>query len=476
MTRRVIGCWLLMAATCAAEPARPNIVIFLADDLGWKDCSVNGGADARTPNIDRLAAQGMTLTRAFVASPSCAPSRAALLTSLDPMRTGAMLNHTRPRPSARRWPAYFHDLGYEVAAFGKVAHYGFVRDDGFDHASHFSYHQDDCVEAAIEWLKRRPAGKPLCLMVGTNWPHVPWPTDESALGRVSIPPTHVDTPETRSARARYLAAVANADRDLGLMLDATRAVFGDDALFLFTSDHGAQLPFGKWNLYDAGVRTPVIAAWPGRIKPGSTSDALVSWIDLLPTCLEAAGGEPPPSGPSDGQVSGRSFLPVLRGETDQHRDRIFLTHSGDGGMNQYPMRAVRRPQWKYIRNLNPAGEFHTHIDKAAAGDGRSYWDTWVAKAKHDPTAAATVRRYYVRPAEELYDVIADPWEQKNLAADPVHAGVLAELRADLDAWMAETGDKGMATERLLRDSRTAEPKGKAGKKAAKKAARAGDSQ
>ena len=400
--------------------------------------------------MDRLAAAGMKFTHAFVASPSCAPSRAALLTGLDPIRNGAMLNHSRPRAGLKTWPAYFHDLGYEVAAIGKTAHYDQVTRYGFDHVSHYRYHQDDCVEAAVAWLSRRWSDRPLCLIVGTNWPHVPWPEetpdDPSAL---ALPPTFVDTPATRRAFAQYAAAVARADRDLGLVYDAARRHLGADALFLFTSDHGAQLPFGKWDGYDAGIRTPMIVAWPGRVKPGTVAEAMVSWVDILPTCLEAAGGEPPKG------ISGRSFLDVLLGKRDVHRDEVFVTHSGDGDMNRYPFRALRTRRWKYIRNLDPSGEHHTHVDKGPRdSDGRAYWDTWVVAAKTDPAAAAIVRRYFRRPPEELYDPEADPWELRNLASEPDHAATLARLRGRLDAWMNEQGDEGLATERALRDPRT----------------------
>jgi N-sulfoglucosamine sulfohydrolase len=115
---------------------------------------------------------------------------------------------------------------------------------------------------------------------------------------------------------------------------------------------------------------------------------VASWVDLLPTCPEAAGGKPPES------FSGRSFLPVLRGGNGRHRDKVFVTHSGDGDMNRYPLRAVRTRDWKYVRNLDPDAEHHTHVDKAAAGDGHDYWDSWVEKAKTD---AAVVRRYHTRP-------------------------------------------------------------------------------
>lgn len=437
---------LVLTAGQGFAADRPHVVLFLADDLGWADCSPHGATDTRTPNMARLAAAGMTFSHAFVASPSCAPSRAALLTGLTPLRNGAMLNHARPRADVKKWPAYFRDLGYEVAAIGKVAHYAQVRDYGFDHASHFNYHQDECVAEAVRWLGARTSDKPLCLIVGTNWPHVPWPK-ETDVQTVALPPTLVDTPETRLARAKYAAAVANADRDLGLVSDAARKHLGDGTLFLFTSDHGSQFPFGKWNCTDAGIRTPLIVAWPGQVKPGTTTDALVSWLDLLPTCLEAAGGKAPEG------INGRSFLPVLRGEKTAHRDRVFATHSGDGSFNVYPIRAVRTKDWKYVRNLDPDAEHHTHVDKAAGGDGRDYWDSWAEKAKTDPAAAAVVRRYHTRPAEELYDLRADPWELTNLAADPAHAATIKSLRADLDAWMKAQGDQGLKTERSLPDPR-----------------------
>jgi uncharacterized sulfatase len=222
------------------------------------------------------------------------------------MRNGAMLNHSRPRAGVRHWPAYFRALGYLVAAIGKVSHYGHVKGLGFDHASHFNYHQDDCVEAAVKWLAGRKSGGPVCLLIGTNWPHVPWPKEGGPdPDKLTLPPTLVDTAQTRRAFSRYLAGVANADRDLGLILDAVRKHLGENVLFVFTSDHGSQFPFGKWNCYDAGVRTPLLVFWPGRVAPRSTSDALVSWVDLLPTCLEAAGGRPPAGldGRSAGQES-----------------------------------------------------------------------------------------------------------------------------------------------------------------------------
>ncbi len=450
---RSVVFWSLWASLLAFGPIqedgparRPDIVLFLADDLGWADCSIYGGKDVATPNMERLARDGMTFTNAFVASPSCAPSRAALLTGLYPMRNGAMLNQTRPHEGIKLWPAYFQELGYEVAAIGKTAHYAQVTGYGFDHISNYTYHDDKCVEAAVDWLGRRRSSKPLCLIVGTNWPHVPWPPKPAlAPADVSLPPNLVDTPATRQARTRYAHAVANADRDLGLVYDAVRKSLKGNPLFLFSSDHGSQFPFGKWNNYDAGLRTPLIVAQPGRIKPGSKSDALVSWVDILPTCLEVARGSAPAN------VSGRSFLGVLHGESERHRDKVFASHSGDGSMNRYPIRSVRTGEWKYIRNLDPMSEHHTHVDKASGGDGRDYFSSWVERAQSDPAAAAIVARYHHRPAEELYHLGTDPWERHNLAAEPRQSAALINLRGELESWMKGQGDQGMATElHLLR--------------------------
>ncbi len=442
--------WAVVAI--AAEKSSPNIVVFIADDHGYLDSSVAGGEQFHTPALERLAHDGMTLTHAFAASPSCAPSRAALLTGLMPTRNGSMLNHQPPRADVKKLPAYLQELGYEVVAIGKVAHYKQVRDYGFDFTSHDAFHDDQCIDAAIDYLQKRKSDKPLCLLVGTNWPHVPWPEanndsaadreSESVKGSVAFipPPTHVDTPATRHWRARYAAAVNRFDHDLALVYDEAYKRLGQNTLFIEFSDHGAQWPFGKWNLYDAGTRTNLFAVWPGVIKPGSRSPALVSLVDVLPTIIEAAAGVPPTD------IDGRSLLSLLTGRETNFRDAICTTHSGDGKMNEYPIRSIRTARWKYIRNLRPDAEHHTHIDLGKPVDGSEYWASWVARAKTDPAAAAIVVRYHHRPAEELYDLAADPNEQNNLAIDPKNLQILTELRTSLDKWMHDQSDLGLVTE------------------------------
>jgi len=431
---------LLACLCCVAAEIHPppDLVIFLTDDHSQLD-GTPYGSTLRTPNMQRLADAGMTFTRAFVASPSCAPSRAALLTGLMPARNGAEPNHAKPRPEIKKWPAYFQELGYEVVAFGKVSHYKHTADYGFDHFAHDTFHDPEGVPAAVRWLRNRPRAKarPLCIFVGSNWPHVPWPTNTAGYNpaALTLPAGSVDTPATRQWRARYAAAVTRADEELGLIYDTARETLGPQTLLLFSSDHGAQWPFAKWNLYDAGIRVPLIIAWPGVVRPKSRSEAMVSWVDFLPTLIEVAGGIVPTN------LDGRSFAGVLSGKTSQHRDRIFSTHSGDGRFNIYPMRSVRSDEWKYILNLHPEFAFTTHIDLPVNLGQRAYFATWEAAATTNAHAAAIVKRYHARPVEELYDLTADPYELHNLASDPSQSGRLREMRAELEAWMRDQGDQ-----------------------------------
>ena len=427
----------LSAVLCAASTSgKPNLVVFLSDDHGAIDNAPYGAGDMRTPNMARLASAGLLFEQAFVNSPACAPSRATLLTGLYPARHGAEANHAKPHAALRKLPSFLQALGYEVVAFGKVSHYRYTKDYGFDHFAHDTFHDHAAIPAAIEFLEQRTSDKPLCIFVGSNWPHVPWPVDQTMYSpdEVLLPPTFVNTPETLVERSLYYAAVENMDEELGQVYDAARSKFGDDMFFLHTSDHGLQMPFGKWNLYDAGVRTPMIAVWPNVIDAGTRTDAMVQWMDILPTLVDVAGGTPPRN------IDGRSFEPVLRGETDVHRTVIYTTHSGDRDFNVFPMRSVRTADWKYIRNLHPEFQFASHINRGGPRSGQRYWPSWIDAATNDDEAMDIVDSYRRRPAEELYFVANDRHEQHNLATDPRFSDRLAAMRTLVDKWLEQTKD------------------------------------
>ena len=429
-----------LAAQDAATVSRPNMVIFLADDLGYGDVSINGNNNVRTPSLERLASQGMTFDRAFVPSPACAPARAAMLTSLMPARNGAEANHDRVNTAIRKLPSYLQELGYEVVAFGKVAHYQQTGPYGFDYYANDTFHDHKGIPAAVEWLKARKDKRPLAMFVGSNWPHVPWPrtTEGYEPNGIELPPKTIDTPITRDARARFLAAVTRMDQDLAATMDAVDSVLGEDTFVLYSADHGTQWPFGKWNLYDTGTRVPMVVRWNGQVEAGVRTDAMVSWIDILPTMVQLAGGKPPEC------VDGMSFSSLFGvGQGPAGRTEIFTTHNNDGRVNVYPMRSIRTDRWKYIRNLHPDWTYTTHIDlKVMRTDSGAYFPSWRKSAESDPAAKAIVDSYYKRPAEELYDLLADPDEKVNLAGDPRYAGTLRELRAKLESWRKAQGDSG----------------------------------
>ncbi len=428
-------------AADAPPPPRPTVVLFIADDMSVKDSSAYGNTQIPAPNMAALAHDGLTFDHAYATSPTCAPSRAALLTGCYNLRNGAMFNQQPPHAEIRKWPSYFHDLGYEVVAIGKVAHYAQVTTYGFDYAGFYGYHQDVCIDKAVQWIAARHSDKPLCILVGTNFPHVPWPKKGNLPpDQVELPARIADTVPTREARTRYTAAVSRADRDLGDVRAAVKAHLPEGTLFLFSADQGSQWPFAKWTLYDAGLHVPLIVAWPGHVTPGRRTPAMVSWVDVMPTLLAAAGADPK----ATADLDGRSFLPALLGPTDVARDRVFASHSGDGNVNFYPSRSVLLGHWKLIRNLDPKAEFHTHIDLFPGDTG--YWPSWTAAAPTDPAIAKLVDQYLHRPAEELYDQSADPDELHDLAADPAHATDLARCRSALDEWMTANHDKGIASD------------------------------
>ena len=424
-----------LSAVLAAD--QPNIVVYLSDDHSQFDSSLYGNDNISTPNFEKLAAEGITFTHAFVASPSCAPSRAAMLTGLMPARNGAEANHTKPGKGTHCLVQDLQSAGYEVATFGKVAHGKFANDFGFDHIG--TGRRIEVLRKEVEqFLEARTTDKPLCLFVGTTNPHVPWPKESSFdPAEVEFPPHHLDTPATRAHRAAYYQEIKDLDEFLGELRVMAARQLGEETLFIHSSDHGSQWPFGKWNLYDYGTRVPFIAAWPGVIKLGVTSDAMISWIDLLPTLIDVVGGSVPEG------IDGRSFAGVLRGRRTAHRDRIFTTHTGDGRMNIYPIRSVRSREWKLIHNLHPEFAFTNHSDLHRKPLAGAYWTEWANLAKTDGRARKIVDRYYRRPEFELYHVATDKWEQINLTADPTHAKKLAELKRLLAEWMEQQGDQGL---------------------------------
>jgi len=427
---------------------KPNILLIVADDQTWCDNGCYGNPDVKTPHIDRLASEGMRFTHCFTATAMCAPTRQQLYTGLFPVRNGAYPNHSRVYDGTRSMVHHLRALGYRVGIVGKH-HFGPRESFPFENVS----------AKQVPAFLGRDADEPFCLVYCSHSPHLPWTAGDASAydpAKLTLPPYMVDTPQTREALAKYYAEITDFDREVGeCMAHLADAGAEQNTIFLYTSEQGAQFPHGKWTCYDVGLRTALVVRWPGRVRPGSTTDAMVQYVDVVPTLIEAAGGDPQridtgcPDARGDRGFDGRSFLGVLLGKAKAHRDVVFGAHTTRGiiaGSDCYPVRSVRSDRYKYIRNLNHETAFHNVL----IAHDKLYWPSWVEKAKTDATARRLVETYQHRPAEELYDVRQDPWELENLADKTALADVKADLARRLDAWMAQQGDQGNATEMKAR--------------------------
>ena len=426
----------------------PNIVVMIADDLSYDDIGCWGNPDVKTPNIDKLASQGMRLTRDYTPAPVCSPLRQALYTGLFPVKSGAYPNHAIVNPGVKSLPFYMKPLGYRVGLVGK-RHFGPPENFPFEYPAKgdtaIEENNEDSQKPldydAAEQFMSRDKTQPYCLILAAHEPHSPWNKGDASVydqDKLKLHPYLVDTPITRRALAHYYGEVTYLDDQVGRVMQAIeRTGQADNTLFVFLSEQGSEMPHGKWTLYDVGIRSATIARWPAKIKAGSTSDALCQYVDFLPTFIQMAGGKAPSN------LDGRSILDVLAGKTNHARDYVFAEETSRGimrGPEAYGIRAVADQRWKYILNLNSDATFtNTEVHTPL-------FQSWIKKAQTDAFAREQVERYQHRPPVELYDLQNDPYEMKNLADEPEQKSNLSRLRTVLDGWMKEQGDEGVKTE------------------------------
>ncbi|MBO9566018.1 MAG: sulfatase [Niastella sp.] len=440
---------LTVGSVCAAPVLyaqdKPNIIIFLADDLNQQDIGAYGNKQVRTPNMDLLAAEGMRFTKAYAASPMCTPSRSAMFTGLYPFRNGAQMNHFTVHAGTKSLPHYLQAAGYRVVISGKI-HMAPLANFPFEHIGK-EFGQYEPVENrldrkketvnAIESHFRSAAAQPLCLVVAPWVPHVPWfPNKDFDPAKLDLPGYLADTKETRQALAAYYQSIGEADKMLGEVMSAVdRAGKKNNTVFIFLSDQGAQFPGAKWTVYDQGLRVPLIVRWPGKTKKGSLSDALLSLVDITPTLIDIAGGNKVDS------LDGRSFREVLTGKTTKHSDYVFAETSMEPHFwyNYVPARTVIAADgFHYIKNYHPGLRFITHIDNVERNE--FYFDSWLEKATADAKAKFLIDRYSYRPPLELYNLNTDRVSFRNLADTPAYSDKLRVMQALLEKELARQGE------------------------------------
>ncbi len=463
MKRRMIPFAVaLIAASCAA--VKPNLVFMISDDCTHRDIGCYGG-QAYTPNIDQLAGEGMRFTRCFQTAPMCSPTRHSIYTGQYPVKSGAYPNHTQVNPGVKSIVRYLGDLGYRVAQSGKT-HVGPKEVFAWEKIPGSNNPEFDKVDAFLADCKK--GDQPFCLLLCSNEPHAPWNKGDASrypADKVKLPPYFVDTPATRDGFSRYLAEITYFDGQVGEAVNLLKKHgFDQNTLVVVTSEQGNSFPFAKWTCYDSGLQTALIARWPGKIKPGSVNPAMIEYVDILPTFVEAAGGKPDPS------IDGQSLLPVFAGK-QEHKQFVYgemTTRGINQGSDYFGIRSVRSDRFKYIWNFTPEMEF-----KNACTESPEF-KSWEAKAAAgDEKAKELVKKYLFRPGIELYDVVNDPLEMNNLAGNPEYAEVAKQLRAELERWMAHCGDQGQVTEmaaleHMPRHADEEDEDGKKGKKGAKK--------
>lgn len=440
---RLAGWGVLLGLASSAGTAfgeeKPNFVFINADDLTFRELGCYGG-QAKTPNIDRLATEGMRFTRCFQAAPMCSPTRHNIYTGLYPVKSGAYPNHTFAKEGTKSICHYLGDLGYRIALSGKTHIAPRETVFPFEYSGKGGNPDMGAIDRLMEESKK--TGTPFCLFACSNEPHTPWNKGDASVyppEKIELPPYHVDTPQTREAWSRYLAEITYYDSQVGEILDLLDAHgLSDTTMVVVTTEQGNSMPFAKWTLYDAGLQTALIVRWAGQVEAGSVTDAMVEYVDVVPTFVEAAGGKPIPV------LDGKSLLPVLRGETDTHKKFVYGIQTSRGTINapeHFGIRSVRSEKYKLIVNLTPETTFTNACTRSPE------FKSWVAKAQAgDADAAEKVRRYQHRPPVELYDLSADPFEWNNLAEEPALAETVDRLRSRLDAWMKSQGDEGQATE------------------------------
>lgn len=442
---------LFILAACQAHAAQPNIVLMIADDCTYLDMEVYGG-QAKTPHLNKFAKEGMQFSRCFQAAPMCSPTRHNLYTGIYPVKSGAWPNHTRVYDGTKSIAHYLKDAGYRVALSGKThiapkESFPFEYDDQFKKADPTSPNPYPKLDKLI--TESKAANKPFCIMACSNEPHTPYDKgDATAYPPVSLtlPPTWVDTPETRDSYSKYLAEISYFDTQCGTLLqlldkhDAT-----SNTLVIILSEQGSGFPFAKWTCFELGLTSGMLARWPGKITPETHSDALVEYVDITPTFLEAAHLTTPDT------MDGNSFLPVLLGKRHEHKRYTYGLHTTRGinsGSDAYGVRSCGTKRYRYIRNLHPDTLFKNVVTRPG-GDKADFWISWTARAESGVVhAKAMTSKYQHRPAEELYDVQTDPHCLTNLIAKPELTDMKAELSTKLDQWMKAQGDLGHETEML----------------------------
>ena len=429
----------------------PNIVWISNEDMGQR-LAVYGDATARTPVLDRLAKESVRYTHAFTTAPVCAPSRAAIITGMYQTAIGAQHMRTTedrvpelPGPYlavppfyVKAFPEYLRAAGYYTTNRAKT-----------DYQFGVPFTIWDDLGNSAHWRNRPDKSQPFFSVFNLVVTHESqiFPSSPARQGKplvtdpakLQVPPYYPDTPVVRQELARMYDNIADMDAQVGAILKQLEDDgLADDTIVFYWSDHGDGVPRAKRSLYDSGLRVPLMIRWPkslgSTMTPGSVRDELVSFVDLAPTVLALAGVVIP------SHLPGRVLVGPQATAAPEYvfgaRDRMDIEYD--------MMRSARDGRFLYIRNFSPELPYAGHIIYRNQSGIMQEWFRLQAERKLTGSAALWMRAQ--RPAEELYDTQLDPYQVRDLSAEPKHRPTLARMRGAVTAWMARTGDQGLINE------------------------------
>ncbi|VAW12813.1 Sulfatase [hydrothermal vent metagenome] len=426
----VVAFFLITSCTSKKTGDKPNFIIFIADDAAWDDAGCYGNQGIRTPNIDKLAAEGIKFNSAFLTTSSCSPSRCSILTGLYPHNTGAGELHM-PLPSDKLlFPGELQKAGYYTVSAGKW-HLGPERAE-FD-----SIYQKRGPSGCEDWVRsvqNRPKDKPFFMWLASIDPHrtyepniIPEPHSPED---VVVPPFLPDNDSTRKDLSMYYDEIARLDSYIGKVMAVLKEQGVDkNTMVIYMTDNGRPFPSCKTRLLDSGIKTPFVVRWPEKIKSGIETNSLISSVDIAPTICELAGVELPEV------FQGVSFAPVLTDTNFVSRNYVVAEHNWHD--YQAHERSIRTDKFLYIRNAFP------ELNASPPADAVSSitYQEMIRLEKSGGLDKYQLDCFITpRSTEELYDVVNDRFQFNNLAGDPDYREQLIDMRDLLNKWIVETND------------------------------------
>jgi len=420
--------------SCSKRSGRPNIIWITSEDNGpFLGCY--GDDFATTPNLDRLASEGILYENAFANAAVCAPARSTIISGMynSSMGTHHMRSQNAIPEFIRFLPEYLMEAGY-YCSNNRKEDYNMPKPDKAWHESSGKAHYEN-----------RQPGQPFFSIFNITVSHESsihtWSDDlKHDPARVILPPYHPDTPEMRHDWAQYYDKVQDMDERIGTLLKELDASgLAEDTIVFYYSDHGGVVARSKRFLYDSGTHVPMIIRFPAKYrhlapaKPGSGLDRLVSFVDLAPTILSLVGIQIPD------YMQGEAFL-----GNQKKKSRKYIYFSRDRMDERYDMmRSVRDGRFRYIRNYMPHRIYGQYLEYLWKAPSMRSWE----KAFHDGKCNETQRIFWgVKPVEELYDIQSDPHEVRNLAGDPDYKEVLQRMRKANKKWIRDIRDTGFIPE------------------------------